>query len=79
MNDVIVNPQRMRSEGYGSQVACLSVCLSATTLAATAIGHGPKVRYHRILYDDFLDINSRISLRRLYSRDMALFAYHGQP
>ena len=33
----------------------------------------------RILYDDFLEFSSRISLRRFYSRDMALFAYHGEP
>ena len=32
---------------------CLSVCHSVTTLAATVIDHGPKVRYHRVLYDDF--------------------------
>ena len=60
-------------------VVGLSVCLSVTTLAATAIGHGPKVRYHRILNDDFLDFSSQISLRRLCLRDMALFAYHGEP
>ena len=62
----------MRSEGYGSRVVCLSVCHSVTTLVATVIDHGPKVRYHKILYDDFLDFNSRISLRRLCSRDMVL-------
>ena len=51
----------MRSEGYGSQVVCLSVCHSVTTLAATAIDHGPKVKHHRILYGDFLDFSSRVS------------------
>ena len=73
----------MRSEGYGSRVVCLSVYLSAchfvTTLAATVIDYGPKVRYHRVLYNDFLDFSSHISLKRLCSRDMALFAYHGDP
>ena len=32
---------------------CLSVCHSVTMLPATVIDHGPKVRYHRVLYDDF--------------------------
>ena len=45
------------SENYGSLVVCLSVCHSVTTLTATAISHGPKVRYHKIVYDDFLDFS----------------------
>ena len=35
-----------------------SVYHSVTTLAATAIGHGPNIKYRRILYGDFLDFNS---------------------
>ena len=54
----------------------MSVCLSVTMLATTAIVHGPKVRHHTFLYDDFLDFHSQISQKKLCSRDMALFAYH---
>ena len=58
-------------------LVCVCVCLSVTTLAATAFVRSPKLRYHRIIHQDFLDFNSRISLKRFRSRDMALFAYPG--
>ena len=35
---------------------CVSVCLSITTLAATAINHWPKEKFHRFLYDFFVDL-----------------------
>ena len=60
-------------------VVGLFVCVSVTTLAMTTFVHGPEVRYHRLFCDDFLDFDSRILLKRLCSRDMALFAYHGEP
>ena len=46
----VVNPWRMRSEGYSSQFVyvcvCLSVCLSVTTLTATYLVCKTKVRYY---------------------------------
>ena len=66
----------MRSRGnYSSRFVCLSV----TTLATTVFVHGPKVRCHRLLYGDFLDFDSWILLKRLCSKDIALFAYHEEP
>ena len=62
-------------EGYSSQFVCLSVYYHAVT----PFVYGPKVRYHRLLYNEFLDFDSRISLKRLCSRDMALFANHKEP
>ena len=56
---------------------CVCVCLSVTTLAATAFVCLPKLRYHRVIHQDFLDLNTRISLKRIRSRDMALLAYPG--
>ena len=50
------------------------MCLSVTTLAATAFIHGRKVRHHRLLYDDLLDFDSLISPKRLRSGDMAVLA-----
>ena len=52
----------------------MCVCLSVTALAATAFVHRRKVRHHRLLYDDFLDLDSRISPKRLRSGDMAVLA-----
>ena len=45
----------------------MCLCLSVTTLAATAFVHEHKVKYHRLLYDDFLDFDSRVSPKRLIS------------
>ena len=43
---------------YNSQfVYYMCVCLSVTTLAATAINHCPKERFHRPLYN-VLDFDS---------------------
>ena len=53
---------------------CVCVCLSVTKLVATAFVHGCKVRHHRLLYDDFLDFDSRILPKRLHSGDMAVLA-----
>ena len=55
---------------------CVCVCLSVITLATTAFVHGPKVRYHRLLYDDFLD---KFRKKKAFSGDMVLFAYHVEP
>ena len=52
----------------------MSVCVSVTTLAATSFTSKWKTRYHRLLYGVFLDLDSRISPRRLSSGDMAVFA-----
>ena len=49
-------------------------CLSVTTLAAASSIYKWKSRYHRLLYGVVLDFDSRISLRRLRSGDMAVFA-----
>ena len=48
-----INPQSMRSEGYGSQFVCLCVCvcLSVTVLTATNFVCKAKVRYHTVLHD----------------------------
>ena len=54
----------------------MCVCLFVTELTVSPFVHGPKTRYHRLLYDDFLDFDSQISLKRFCSRDMVLFAYH---
>ena len=43
-------------------------------LAAAVFVRGHKVRHHRLLYDDFLDFDSRISPKRLRSGDMAVLA-----
>ena len=60
---------------------CVCVCLFVTKLTVSPFVYGPKTGYHnyRLLYDDFLDFDSRISLKRLCSRDMALYAYHREP
>ena len=55
---------------------CVCVCLFVTKLTVSPFVHGPKTSYHRLLYDDFLDFDSRILLKRLCLRDMGLFAYH---
>ena len=62
-------------QGYSSRL-CVCVCLSVITLATTAFVHGPKVRYHRLLYDDFLD---KFCKKKAFSWDMVLFAYHVEP
>ena len=51
------------------------MCLSVTTLTVSPFVHGPKTRYHRLAYDDFLDFGSRISLKRLCSRDVTRRGY----
>ena len=49
----------MRSRGnYSSVRVCVSVCLSVTTLIVSPFVHGPKIRYHGLVYDDFLDFGS---------------------
>ena len=71
---------RIHSRGnLQCQFVCVCVCLFVTRLTVSHFVHGPKTRYHRLLYDDVLDFDSHISLKRLCSRDTALFAYHGQP
>ena len=55
-------------------VWCVCVYLSVTMLAATAFVRGCKVKHHRLLYNDFLDFDSRISPKRLCSGDMAVLA-----
>ena len=62
----------MQSRGNYNSV---SVCLSVTTLIVSPFVHGPKTRYHRLVYDDFLDFDSRILLKRLCSRDMTRHGY----
>ena len=63
----------MHSRGnYSSQFVRVCVCVSVCSmLTVPPFIYGPKIRYHRLLYDDFLDFDSRISLKRLCSRDMA--------
>ena len=65
-------------QGYSSQFVCVCVCvcLFVAKLTVSPFIHGPKTRYHTLLYDDCLDFDSQISLKRLCLRDMALFAYH---
>ena len=66
-------------KGYSNRFCvcvCVSICLSVTTLAAIAFVCRHKLTHHRLLYDDFLDFDSQISLKGLCSRDMVLFAYH---
>ena len=62
----------MHSRGNYSSV---SVCLSVTTLNVSPFVHGPKTRYHRLVYDDFLDFDSQILLKRLCSKDMTRHGY----
>ena len=66
-------------QGYSS--LCVCVCVCVTTLGVSPFVYRPKTRYHRLHYDDFLklDFGTRISLKRPCSRDMALYAYHGEP
>ena len=71
----LVNPRRMRSEGYGSQFVCLSVCLSVCLLPTNFVCKA-KVRYHRVLHDVLQTCNVWISIKTLCSKVMALFAYH---
>ena len=71
----------MRSRGKITVVSlcvCVTVCLFVTTLTVSPFVHRPKIRYHRLLYDDFLDFDSRISLKMFCSIYMALFTYHGK-
>ena len=56
---------------------CVSVCLSVTTLTVTPFVYGPKIRYHRLVYE-FLEFDSDF-IKRFCSRDMVLFAYHREP
>ena len=57
-------------------VVSLSVCLSVTALTATNFVCKAKVRYHRVLHDVLQTCNVWISLKRIRSKVMALFAYH---
>ena len=45
-------------------------------LAATSLIVKSNPRYHRLLYDDFLDLDSPNLPKRLCSGDRASFAYH---
>ena len=55
----------MCSKGYGTWFVC--VYLSVTTLVATAFVRSPKLGYHRVIHQDFLNFNSQISLKRFRS------------
>ena len=52
----------------------MCVCPSVTTLAATSFTFKQKIRYHTLLYDVCLDLNARISPKRLRSGNMAVLA-----
>ena len=54
----------------------LCVCVSVTTLAATSLIFKSNLSYHRLRYDNFLDLDSPLFPKRLCSGDLALFAYH---
>ena len=60
-------------------VVCVTVYVficHATLYQTTWYIYTLKVRYHRILHELLKSFDSWISLKRLCSRDMALFAYH---
>ena len=46
----VINPWRMRSEGYSTWSVCLCVCLSVTTFSATTHNKAAKKRYQRLQY-----------------------------
>ena len=52
-------------------LACVCVCQSVTTLAATSFTFKQKIRYHKLLYGVF---NLWILPKRLISGDMAILA-----
>ena len=54
----------------------VSVCLSVTALGATVFSNGHKVRYHRFLYNDFLDFNSLSTKKVLFWREDREFPVH---
>ena len=66
-NSLYVHPLHVRSRVtvLGSFVC---VCVSVTTLVATALVRSPKLRYLRVIYHDFLDFNPWISLKRFVKR-----------
>ena len=74
-NPVVVNPRRMRSEGYSSRSVCLSVCLSVSLFVSncsrTTGYEAAYERYQQIQCYKGRINNVAILLKRLRSRDMA--------
>ena len=54
----------MRRRRVAVVSVCVSVGLSVTTLAATAINHWPKERFHRFVYDFFVDLAKMALLKK---------------
>ena len=69
--DCIINPRRMRSEGYSSRSVCLSVCLSVSDYSRTTGYEAAYERYQQLQCYRGKKNNVAISLKRLRSRDMA--------
>ena len=71
----MLNPRRMRSEGYGSRFCvsvCLSVCLSVFYYYSRTTGYEAAYeRYQHIQCYKGRKNNVAILLKRLRSRDMA--------
>ena len=71
MYEQLINPRRMRSEGYGSRSVCLSVCLSVSNYSRTTGYEAAYERYQQLQCYKGKKNNVAISLKRLRSRDMA--------
>ena len=67
----IINPRRMRSEGYSSRSVCLSVCLFVSNCSRTTGYVAAYERYQQIQCYKGRKNNVAILLKRLRSRDMA--------
>ena len=79
-NNVILTLSAHAQQGNNSQFVCLSVCPFVTLLLTNKpFVHGHKIKYPRHIYDDFLDLDSQISLKRFCLRDIPIFAYRREP
>ena len=65
----------MRSEGYSTQFACLSVCESVTSLTATPLAHRYKGRYESKANAVLKVFDSWILLKILCSKVTVLYAH----
>ena len=63
VNGNIINARRACAAGVITMVS-LCVCLSVTMLGATVFIRGYKVRYYRLLYDNFYDFSIQLSVKR---------------
>ena len=68
----------MRSEGYSTQFVCGCVCVSVTSLTATPLTYGYKVRFESKANVVLKVFDSWISLKILCSKVTALFAHHNE-